>query len=209
LASGGFCGTEAPPGRCWSSCAVWRAASAGIGLDLLRDDLAEILAEWMPSISLASLFGFAAELGALPHLLNLTELVKPLDPDTGVLEWEDRYRLVCWLLGVEGALDGDNFYDPPKGGVDEKALNLARLAVVDPEAAQPALVKFVRQDWYRGHKGQSWWGMHQYNNDKTPFEGFGGYWCWEAAAIARICGVDDSALEGHKYYPYDLAHYLD
>jgi|GEM_PF-5639929 len=34
-------------------------------------------------------------------------------------------------------------------------------------------------------------------------------WRRAAAAIAQMFGIDDSSLEGHKYYPYDIAHYLD
>lgn len=44
---------------------------------------------------------------------------------------------------------------------------------------------------------------------KGEYWGYTGYWCWEAAAIAKILHIDDSGLEGHEYYPYDLAHYFD
>lgn len=40
-------------------------------------------------------------------------------------------------------------------------------------------------------------------------DAYDGYWCWPAAAVALRCGVDDSGLEGHEYYPYDVAHFLD
>jgi len=30
---------------------------------------------------------------------------------------------------------------------------------------------------------------------------------FEAAALAKILGLDDSALKDNNHYPYDLAHY--
>ena len=38
---------------------------------------------------------------------------------------------------------------------------------------------------------------------------FVGYWSFESAAIAKVAGIDDSALEGNDHYPYELAHYND
>ncbi len=69
------------------------------------------------------------------------------------------------------------------------------------EAASQALNQFVRKKWYPAKRGYSWWGSH-----KRPFM-YVGYWAFDAAAAAVTYGLDDSALEGHKYYPWDLAEY--
>ena len=36
-----------------------------------------------------------------------------------------------------------------------------------------------------------------------------GLWSYEAAAIAKLFGIDDSDLKDYPNYPYDLAHYKD
>jgi len=43
--------------------------------------------------------------------------------------------------------------------------------------------QYVEKEWIKGH------------ND------------FEAAALAKILGLDDSALKDNNHYPYDLAHY--
>ena len=34
-----------------------------------------------------------------------------------------------------------------------------------------------------------------------------GYWSFEAGAIVKLLGIDDTILKDMKYYPYDLVHY--
>ena len=34
-----------------------------------------------------------------------------------------------------------------------------------------------------------------------------GRWSFESAAFAKVLGIDDSALEGHENYLYELDHY--
>ena len=49
-------------------------------------------------------------------------------------------------------------------------------------------------------RGTIWYGTHKTGT-------FIGYWSFESAALAKVAGIDDSALEGHDNYPYELAHY--
>jgi len=37
--------------------------------------------------------------------------------------------------------------------------------------------------------------------------GYYGFWSFDTAALAKILGLDDSALKNNNHYPYDLAHY--
>jgi len=62
------------------------------------------------------------------------------------------------------------------------------------------LKKFVKQ-WYNKMRGLGWHDLH-----KSKFDGYYGYWCYEAAAIAKICDIDDSELLDHPHYPADLIH---
>jgi len=43
-----------------------------------------------------------------------------------------------------------------------------------------------------------------YNNHNNRHNIYFGYWCWEAAAVAVIMDVEDSAIKSHKHYPNDM-----
>ena len=70
-----------------------------------------------------------------------------------------------------------------------------------PEAAAELLYAYVDEDWYDEHAELAWHGTY----DKLS--GFIGYWCYEAAAMSVIHGIDDTALKAHPHYPTDLAAY--
>jgi hypothetical protein len=76
-----------------------------------------------------------------------------------------------------------------------------REAVAEPDKAEASrLVEvFVRREWYKKHTGAGWHGSH-----KSAFDAYSGYWCFEAAAVVKIRGLDDSAFRDWKYYPKDL-----
>ena len=143
------------------------------------------------------------------------------------------YERVLWLLSMAVLVDDhdsikiieglasdigftDDLYarlfghpDPKVGTVyaeiksHDGLVEAARLAESgDSKAASERLTKYVESEWYRGRSGAPWYGL-----DKRSPELHVGYWAYEAAAIAKVCGIDDSALEGHKYYPWDLAHH--
>lgn len=76
-----------------------------------------------------------------------------------------------------------------------------RQAITETDKIKAAdLIKeFVTKDWYREHKHAGW-----YNSHKSIHEIYHGYWCYEAAAVVQIMGLDDSAFKDWKYYPKDL-----
>jgi len=68
--------------------------------------------------------------------------------------------------------------------------------------AEAFLAEYLKSKWYSTHEDFYW-----YDNHKSKVNGYFGYWCFEAGAIVKIMGLDDSALKGNRYYPYDLVHY--
>lgn len=75
----------------------------------------------------------------------------------------------------------------------------------DPDAdAVRITAEFLQKRWMIIHKGAWWYGGH--NDDKKPYYG---YWAYECAAVVKILGLDDTILNGQKWYPYDLAHMTD
>ena len=92
----------------------------------------------------------------------------------------------------------------PRNPMEDYFVGRARSAIAngDSAAASKILYKFVNEEWFQ----------ITYNSGLRPLTHTGekyshvGYWCYEAAAFAKILGIDDSRLERHKYYPWDLAH---
>ena len=65
------------------------------------------------------------------------------------------------------------------------------------------LVKtFLEKEWYKEHKNSGW-----YENHKNRHNTYSGYWCFEAAAVVKILGLDDSSFATNKYYPKDLINF--
>ncbi len=79
------------------------------------------------------------------------------------------------------------------------------LAVFDtPEKDRPKLMGAFFKVWYQQNKKTDWWG----SDERTTAGGlfYGGYWCFEAAAVVKSLGIHDSLFRGNEYYPSDLAH---
>lgn len=76
------------------------------------------------------------------------------------------------------------------------------VAVIDaPAEARPAMLKTYIENWYKKHmKDMSWHGNHK-------SEAYVGYWCFEAALVAMLWNIDDTAISSHKHYPVDLVRY--
>jgi len=52
------------------------------------------------------------------------------------------------------------------------------------------------KEWFKGHYDFGWRNAH-----KEP--GYYGFWSFDTAALAKILGLDDSALKDNNHYPYD------
>jgi len=85
-----------------------------------------------------------------------------------------------------------------------------------PKAYAPLYACFKQQDtktedhletvmnqWYRSMRDTYWYETHDNRHDV-----YFGYWCFEAAAVAKMLGIDDGALKHHPNYPYDARHDL-
>ena len=78
----------------------------------------------------------------------------------------------------------------------------ALVAVIDASAeSRPALLKTYVENWYKKHMRSS----ALYNTHKS--EAYDGYWSFEAALVAMLWDIDDSAFADHLHYPVDLVRY--
>ncbi len=69
----------------------------------------------------------------------------------------------------------------------------------DEEEASKLVKQFLEKDFYHKHSGF-------YNSHKSKANTYYGYWSFEAAAVVKIMGLDDSSFIDNQYYPKDLVH---
>lgn len=67
------------------------------------------------------------------------------------------------------------------------------------ELSSQKLLQFTSNHWY-GLNTEAWW----YDSHKSPNNTYVGYWCWLAAAIIKIKGMDVKYFSGCNYIPIDL-----
>jgi hypothetical protein len=79
----------------------------------------------------------------------------------------------------------------------QSLLDLTKMNKADAEAA----MKQYLENWYELHRNDPWYDTHKKELAYT------GYWCWEAGAISKIMGLDDTSYKDSPYYPYDLVHW--
>ncbi|GAL67727.1 PoNe immunity protein domain-containing protein [Jejuia pallidilutea] len=72
----------------------------------------------------------------------------------------------------------------------------------DKVEASKLVKQFLEKDFYHKH-------MNLYNSHKSKANIYCGYWSFEAAAIVKIMGLDDSGFIDSQYYPKDLVHQLE
>lgn len=133
-----------------------------------------------------------------------------------------RYASLAYLLNVDSAsvdkirnrLIATKFYDylidyiliGEDNALDKQMLafpkSYTKLASIIEERNVEILSHYLRY-WYRGNCGCAWYDTHKI----TKFNLYYGYWCFEAAALAKRLGLDSELLKNKRYYPYDLACY--
>ncbi|CAA6801588.1 MAG: Unknown protein [uncultured Sulfurovum sp.] len=78
-----------------------------------------------------------------------------------------------------------------------------RLAKVINAKSKEEAQKLMKEDylryWYFSQQALYWHDRHKRNIDI-----YTGYWSFEAAAITKILGLDDSSYRDNKYYPKDM-----
>ena len=66
--------------------------------------------------------------------------------------------------------------------------------VFDSEQPEFALLSYL-DGWYKAHSASSWYESHKRDTDT-----YCGYWSFEAAAVAKLLKLDESAIDS-EYYP--------
>ena len=80
-----------------------------------------------------------------------------------------------------------------------KGISVLKEAVISDNKID-CIKKYLEKHWYNKDCGC-------YEAHKSKENVYYGYWSFEAGAVAKILGVDDSSLKDEQYYPYDLVHF--
>lgn len=73
-----------------------------------------------------------------------------------------------------------------------------------PEHERPRILAHYVENWQRRGIKEDIYTKDAHT--KPTNKNFRGYWCFLAAAVAKMLDIDDSALKSHPHYPYDLRH---
>ena len=71
----------------------------------------------------------------------------------------------------------------------------------DKQKAEKLMDDYLTKHWYKQHKETGLKDLH-----KSEHDIYYGYWSFEAAAVVKIMGLDDSSFINNQYYPKDLVH---
>ncbi|SFU30820.1 PoNe immunity protein domain-containing protein [Butyrivibrio sp. INlla21] len=125
---------------------------------------------------------------------KLKPLVDKLDKD----EIDD--ILLSYLAegyGLKRSFRSTKFY---RESPYENAASICEVAVTDKAKAKEMLKDYMK-NYLKAHSDMGW---PKAANDWADYRGL---WSYEAAAISKLFGIDDSELKDDMNYPYDLAHY--
>lgn len=82
-----------------------------------------------------------------------------------------------------------------------EAYEYLQAANTSPDPKNTENLKIFIEGWYTSMKDCGWYDSHKSNHDV-----FYGYWCFEAAAIAKLRGIDITTIQDHPEFPIDLLH---
>jgi len=117
---------------------------------------------------------------------QMSEVIKLSGVKDNLLDIFIQYKIPSWEMSNTGFVEFQAY----------KSLN----GVNTIEQIKPYL-----KNWYKNSKNAFWYDQHK----NTKVNNFYGYWAWEAAALVKVYGLDDSELKDTEYYPYDAVHWND
>jgi len=174
--------------------------SAGYPLDQIRpvyakylEAIAERMAKTYPSgLDVLNLMSFALMLGVRDGERDMLAAVSAKDNCD-----QPFYAFLEDALGLE---------HPPLTGKKGTWKFFPTLqAIPDKEGKQDFIATYLKRNWYNSWRSEYWWGYHTRYSGVSYF----GYWAWEFGGLVKAWGLDDSSFRTNRYYPADMAHYLD
>lgn len=86
--------------------------------------------------------------------------------------------------------------------INERFFRLKNIITINEKSfAQQEMEIFLEKDWVK-----AFYDTHVFKAHKSPHDIYKGYWCFAAAAIVKIKGLNDSSFRDNQYYPKDLVN---
>ena len=117
---------------------------------------------------------------------TLERIRKKMCDNRGIKTYD---RLIEFILTDRNG-SGDLAWEKPYHLLDE---------AIEQRSAEP--LKTYLSRWYSSNRSSGWYDTHKEDDDELLYYG---YWCFEAAAVAKRLGLDDTLIRDNKYYPKDL-----
>lgn len=165
--------------------------SMGAAIDELKYLFAGISNEWDAVYSTAN-YNKKIKMLSLMVLLNvdIKEEMVTLLKNEKEQDWLIGF-LLNYLTGKSIYLECDLLFPEGLSVLKESTISEDKVGCIK---------KYLEKHWYNKDCGC-------YEAHKSKENVYYGYWSFEAGAIAKILGIDDSLLKDVKYYPYDLVHF--
>lgn len=141
-------------------------------------------------IEAAQLLSLVVLLGTAEQRACLGEVVGWVGPQT-VLEFLAGKYGDC-LDGVELVMAQQRPY-----------LQLLKVVQAEPGKRSKLMATFVK-NWYAGCRKAYWFWVHEDSVKYQRPSWYVGYWCFEAAAVTQLLGIDDTLYRDNEYYPKDI-----
>lgn len=140
-------------------------------------------------IDTAQLLGVVVVLGTAEQRARIGEVIGLRGPETA-LEFLAGLHGDS-LEGVEVTLSSPRPYG-----------RLMKVVEAAPELRPKLMAEFVKH-WYAECRKAYWWGQHLGGPKRGEPMMYDGYWCFEAAAVTQLLGIDDTLYRDNEYYPRD------
>ena len=112
----------------------------------------------------------------------------------------------CIPYGIEQLVDRLLSHYQPEREISEvlkekgKYKQLIEIMNSDDKAFQAKKLKNYLDQWPKKLGIRAPDGIRPLHETPT----YDGYWCYEAAAVVIVCGIDDESFRDHEFYPADL-----
>jgi hypothetical protein len=169
--------------------------SRGDEVSILEEEYLKLLSDW-EEVWKPEYYNKNLKMISLAVLFNI---------DTGrakkIKDMLEKSNIQDWLLNYFlHSLDSEIKVENKKLIFPNDFTTLQR--VVFEEDKIELLKRYLTKEWYNED-------CDCYEAHKSKQNIYYGYWSFEAGAIAKILGLDDSELKDVQHYPYDLVHYSD
>lgn len=107
-----------------------------------------------------------------------------------------------WVRALERCFSHQDSPDAEKRVLFPGNETFAALVTEVQQVPAPEAEELIRKHmkiWYKLHRDYPWYDSHKNRNNV-----YAGYWAFDCAALAKLCGLSGTAFQGVRFFPADL-----